>query len=254
MKEKIMSLEQLSKSVVIMLTVPALMLASSAVAAEKERGPAISAQTTSQERAMSQAQPVTNILKISDVIGQNVENPQGDNLGEINDVVVDPNDGSIVYAVLEAGGFLGLGEKFFAIPWRAFQTVADDDKDKDDKGEIDKLILNVDKDRMQNAPGFDKDNWPDMADTQWGQTIHSYYRQDDYWKERQARRQGSAMTQEMSTVSATVQQIRGDTVELQVPQGMVQDLQAGDRVEVSVQKQVENQPAPSSQSKDKDKQ
>jgi sporulation protein YlmC with PRC-barrel domain len=235
-KEKVMSLEQLSKSLVIMLTVPALMLASSAFAAEKERGPAVSTQATPQERAMTQAQPVTNILKISDVIGQNVENPQGDNLGEINDVVVDPSDGHIAYAVLEAGGFLGLGEKFFAIPWRAFQTVADDDKDKDDKGEIDKLILNVDKDRMQNAPGFDKDNWPNMADAEWGQTVHSYYKQDDYWKERQAMRQGSAMTQKMSTVSATVQQVRGDTVELQVPQGMVQDLQAGDRVEVSVQK------------------
>jgi sporulation protein YlmC with PRC-barrel domain len=248
-KEKIMSLEQLSKSVVIMLTVPALMLASSAFAAEKEgktikstdptlqqTRPATSPQTTPQEGAMTQGQPVTDILKISDVIGQNVENPQGDNLGEISDVVVDPSDGSISYAVLEAGGFLGLGEKFFAVPWRAFQTVADDDKDKDDKGEIDKLILNVDKDRLQNAPGFDKDNWPNMADTEWGQTIHSYYGQDDYWKERQAMRQGSAMTQKMSTVSATVQQIRGDTVELQVPQGMVQDLQAGDRVDVSVQK------------------
>jgi sporulation protein YlmC with PRC-barrel domain len=248
-KEKVMSLEQLSKSLVIMLTVPALMLASSTFAAEKERGPikstdptiqqnqpATSTQTMPQEGAMTQAQPVTNILKISDVIGQNVENAQGDNLGEINDVVVDPNDGHIIYAVLEAGGFLGLGEKFFAIPWRAFQTVADDDKDKDDKGEIDKLTLNVDKDRMQNAPGFDKDNWPNMADTQWGQTVHSYYDQQDYWKERQAMRQGSAMTQQMATVSATVQQVRGDTVELQVPQGMVQDLQAGDRVEVSIKK------------------
>ena len=231
-----MSLKQLSKSFVISLTVPAIMLASTAFAAEKEMKTTTPAQKTQQERMGTQAPPATDILKISDVIGQNVENPQGDNLGEINDVVVDPNDGSITYAVLEAGGFLGLGEKFFAIPWRAFQTVADDDKDKDDKGEIDKLILNVDKDRMQNAPGFDKDNWPNMADTQWGQTIHSFYGQDDYWKERQAMRQGSAMTQKMPTVSATVQQIRGDTVELQVPQGMVQDLQAGDRVEVSVQK------------------
>jgi sporulation protein YlmC with PRC-barrel domain len=231
-----MSLEQLSRSFVMTLTVPAIMLASTAFAADKVMKTPTPVQKTQQERVVTQAQPATSILKMSQVIGKTVENAQGNNLGEINDVVIDPSDGSVVYAVLEAGGFLGLGEKFFAIPWRAFQTVADNDKDKDDKGEIDKLILNVDKDRMQNAPGFDKDNWPNMADAEWGQTVHSYYKQDDYWKERQAMRQGSAMTQKMSTVSATVQQVRGDTVELQVPQGMVQDLQAGDRVEVSVQK------------------
>jgi sporulation protein YlmC with PRC-barrel domain len=244
-KEKEMSLEQLSKSFVISLTVPAIMLASAAFAAEKEMKTTTPVQKTQQERMVTQAQPATDILKISDVIGQNVENPQGDNLGEISDVVVDPNDGSVVYAVLEAGGFLGLGDKFFAIPWRAFQTVADDDK-----GEIDKLILNVDKDRMQNAPGFDKDNWPNMADAEWGQTVHTYYDQQDYWERRQAMRQGSTMTPGMSGISATVQQVRGDTVELQVPQGVVQDLQAGDRVEM----RTENQPAQPGQSKDKDKQ
>jgi len=246
-----MSLEQLSKSFVISLTVPAIMLASTAFAAEKEMKTTTPVQKTQQERMVTQARPAIVILKISDVIGQNVENPQGDNLGEINDVVVDPNDGSVVYAVLAAGGFLGLGDKFFAIPWRAFQAVADDVNDKDDKGEIDKLILNVDKDRMQNAPGFDKNNWPNMADAEWGQTVHTYYDQQDYWKRRQAMRQGSTMTPGMSGISATVQQVRGDTVDLQGPQGVVQDLQAGDRVEMSVQKQTENQPG---QPKDKDKQ
>jgi sporulation protein YlmC with PRC-barrel domain len=242
-----MSLEQLSRSFVMTLTVPAIMLASTAFAADKVMKTPTPVQKTQQERVVTQAQPATSILKMSQVIGKTVENAQGNNLGEINDVVIDPSDGSVVYAVLEAGGFLGLGEKFFAVPWRAFQTVADND-DKDDKGEIERLILNVDKDRMQNAPGFDKDNWPNMADTQWGQTVHSYYDQQDYWEQRQAMRrgdhdamskhgvQGSAMTQEMSSISATVQQVRGDTVELQIPQGMVQDLQAGDRVEVSVKK------------------
>jgi sporulation protein YlmC with PRC-barrel domain len=243
-EEKEMSLEQLSKSLLISLTVPAIMLTSTAFAAEKEMKTTTPVQKIQQERMVTQERPATDILKMSQVIGKTVENAEGTNLGEINDVVIDPSDGSVVYAVVEAGGFLGLGEKFFAIPWRSFQTVADDD----DKGEIDRLILNIDKDRLSNAPGFDKDNWPNMADDQWGQTVHSYYDQQDYWKQRQAMRRGdhdamtksgahdSAMTQNMSSVSATIQQVRGNKVELEVPQSMVQDLQAGDRVEVNIKK------------------
>jgi sporulation protein YlmC with PRC-barrel domain len=239
-----MHLEQLSKSLVITLTVPALMLASTAFAADKERKMDTSKQMTQQERMATRAQATPSILKISEIMGITVENAQRDNLGEIKDVVVDPSDGSVAYAVLEAGGFLGIGEKYFAIPWRAFQTVADDD----DKGDVERLILNVDNDRLKNAPGFDKDNWPDMADSEWGRTLHTYYDQQNYWEQRQAMRrddrdkmnklgaQNSATTNMKSGMSATVQKVEGDTVELQVPQGMVQDLQAGDRVEVSVQK------------------
>jgi sporulation protein YlmC with PRC-barrel domain len=239
-----MHLEQLSKSLVITLTVPALMLASTAFAADKERKMDTSKQMTQQERMATRAQATPSILKISEIMGITVENAQRDNLGEIKDVVVDPSDGSVAYAVLEAGGFLGIGEKYFAIPWRAFQTVADDD----DKGDVERLILNVDNDRLKNAPGFDKDNWPDMADSEWGRTMHTYYDQQNYWEQRQAMRrddrdkmnklgaQNSATTNMKSGMSATVQKVEGDTVELQVPQGMIQDLQAGDRVEVSVQK------------------
>jgi sporulation protein YlmC with PRC-barrel domain len=220
------------------------MLASTAFAADKERKMDTTKQTTQQERMATQAQATPSILKISEIMGITVENAQRDNLGEIKDVVVDPSDGSVAYAVLEAGGFLGIGEKYFAIPWRAFQTVADDD----DKGDVERLILNVDNDRLKNAPGFDKDNWPDMADSEWGRTMHTYYDQQNYWEQRQAMRrddrdkmnklgaQNSATTNMKSGMSATVQKVEGDTVELQVPQGMIQDLQAGDRVEVSVQK------------------
>jgi len=235
-----MHLEQLSKSLVITLTVPALMLASTAFAADKAHKMDTSKQMTQQERMETRAQAVPSILKISEIMGITVENAQKDNIGEIKEVVVDPSDGSVAYAVLEAGGFLGMGEKYFAIPWRAFQTVADDD----DKGDVERLILNVDKDRLKNAPGFDKDNWPDMADAKWGQTVHTYYGQQNYWEQRRAMRhmmskpgaQGSATTQMKTGMSATVQKVEGDTVELQVPQGMIQDLQAGDRVEVSVKK------------------
>lgn len=240
-----MLLNHLGKPIAVMLLVSGFAVTS--IAAEKERkvtSPPATQTTntmqTNQQEGMTNtsqmSQMPTDILRISEIVGVNVENPQGNNLGEISDVVVDPSDGTIAYAVLEAGGFLGLGEKFFAIPWRAFQVEVDDD----DKYDIEKLILNVDKDRMQQAPGFDKDNWPNMADAQWGQSVHEYYGQQDYWQQRQNKQQAqssSAMNQQ--SISATVQQVEGTTVEIQVPQELVKDIEAGDRVEVSIQKQMQ---------------
>ena len=236
-----MQLNQLSKPLVITLVMSGFALTSMAVA---QQAPSSATTPTTQQKRMEtpsqQSQMDTNILRVSEVIGTTVENTQGDNLGDIHDVVVDPSDSSIAYAVLAAGGFLGLGEKYFAIPWRAFQMVTDDD----DKTEVERMILDADKDRMQNAPGFDKDNWPDMANPEWGQTVHTYYGQQDYWQQRQSRQSAQSSTaMNERSVSATVQQVQGTTVELEVPQDLVQDLQAGDRVEVSVQKKQQNKPA-----------
>ena len=73
--------------------------------------------------------------------------------------------GKVGYAVLSFGGFLGMGEKLFAAPWNALTL---DTKNK-------RFVLNVEKDRLKDAPGFDKDNWPNMADQSWARKIHSFY-------------------------------------------------------------------------------
>jgi hypothetical protein len=70
-------------------------------------------------------------------------------------------------------GFLGMGNKLFAIPWQAL-TLDEEEK---------QFILNVDKDVLKSAPGFDKDNWPDMADPTWGSQIFSHYGYKPYWDE-----------------------------------------------------------------------
>jgi sporulation protein YlmC with PRC-barrel domain len=241
-KEVTMKMKQWTKPLVVGLTVPTLMLASTAFAAQSDKTMQRTQTTTQQEHIKSRQATDAHIYRASQLVGADVENAQGNNLGEIYDVVIDPADGSIAYAVLAAGGFLGMGEKFFAIPWRAFQPRVDDD------GEIEEVILNVEKDRFQDAPGFDKGQWPDMANPQWGQTVHAYYGQQDYWERRQAMRQAgktnmntqsSEMQHEQTTGSATVQKVSGNTVELQISQDLLKDLQAGDRVEVSVQKQSE---------------
>ena len=79
----------------------------------------------------------------------------------------------MAYAVLSFGGFMGMGNKLFAMPWKAFEFSNTENK----------LILNVDKKKLETAPGFDKDaKWPDFADRTWGAGIYKYYGYDPYWK------------------------------------------------------------------------
>ena len=99
-------------------------------------------------------------------MGADVENPQGQDLGDIKDVVIDRASGRIAYAVVSFGGFLGMGEKLFAVPWGAFSQPSDNK---------DKFVLAVDKERLTNAPGFDANNWPQMASQEWVTSLYSYY-------------------------------------------------------------------------------
>jgi sporulation protein YlmC with PRC-barrel domain len=178
------------------------------------------------------------IYRTSKLIGTDVENPQGENLGEIADVVLDPQTGQVAYAVLSFGGILGLGEKYFAIPWAALAP-----KTPTTKGaQYDRFVLNVDKERLKNAPSFDKDNWPDMADRRWAEQVYSYYGVQPYWMHREARMSGAG------TMAATVQNVdqgskllklrtaNDEVVELKAPTELLSTLQAGDRVEVVIHK------------------
>jgi sporulation protein YlmC with PRC-barrel domain len=106
-------------------------------------------------------------------IGTNIEDPAGKNLGEIDDIVVDDGTGRVIYAVLSFGGFLGMGDKLFALPWQSLKASTKDEK---------KMVLDVPKERLQAAPGFDKKNWPNMADRRWGTEVHKYYGQPPYWE------------------------------------------------------------------------
>ena len=103
---------------------------------------------------------------MSSLIGANVENSNGDNLGEVKDVVLDWQGGKVRYAVLSYGGILGIGDKLFAVPIESFTAQT---------GSSSKLVLNVNKDQLKNAPGFDRNHWPDMANPNWAKEIDTYY-------------------------------------------------------------------------------
>lgn len=111
------------------------------------------------------------VLSATTLIGDNVRNPQGEDLGTLKDIMIDLDAGRVAYAVLSFGGFLGMGDKLFAIPWGMLSV---DTENKE-------LVLNVDKSVLENAPGFDKDNWPNMADRTWASEIYAYYDYEPYW-------------------------------------------------------------------------
>jgi sporulation protein YlmC with PRC-barrel domain len=119
----------------------------------------------------SQAARRPSVYKATEVIGMNVRNTKNESLGEIEDIVVDSSAGDIRYAVVSVGGFLGINERYIAVPWGAF----------DYDSSTHKLILNADKERVKQAPGFDKNNWPNFADQSWGGEIHRYYNEQPYW-------------------------------------------------------------------------
>ncbi len=122
---------------------------------------------------MSQLQAFSSSpVKASSIIGTDVVNTKGENLGDIKEVVIDPSTGKVAYAVVSFGGFLSMGEKLFAIPFSSF---------KYDHAE-NEYVLDTSKERLEAAPGFDADHWPKMSDEKWNRDVHKYYERPLYWE------------------------------------------------------------------------
>jgi sporulation protein YlmC with PRC-barrel domain len=113
------------------------------------------------------------VLSASTLAGDTVRNSAGEDLGKVDEIMIDIPSGRVAYAVIAYGGIMRMGAKLFAVPWNALKV------DEDEKC----FILDVDKSRLENAPGFDKDNWPDMADQSWGTQINQYYGTTPYWED-----------------------------------------------------------------------
>lgn len=105
-------------------------------------------------------------LSATSIEGNKVVNHHGEDIGKIEDLMIDTSKGRIDYAVLSFGGIMGIGDKLFAVP---MDRISINTKDKC-------CVFSVEKDRLENAPGFDKENWPDTADIRWQNSIADYYR------------------------------------------------------------------------------
>jgi sporulation protein YlmC with PRC-barrel domain len=116
--------------------------------------------------------PQFQLLRSEQALRHEVINTRGQRIGHIEDIVIDTALGDIAYAVLSFGGFLGVGEKWFAVPWSAFESSAG----------FRTLTLDVSKEALEKAPGFDKDDWPEMANRRWATTVHNAFGQPPYWE------------------------------------------------------------------------
>ena len=115
--------------------------------------------------------PGPKVMAADTLQGDSVYNEADEKLGEITDIMIDVPTGRVAYAVMSVGGLLGIGDKLFAIPWQALTL------DTENKC----FRMDVAKERLKDAPGFDKDHWPTMAEQSWAQEIHEFYDARPYW-------------------------------------------------------------------------
>src|SRR5664279_5550018 len=94
--------------------------------------------------------PGPAIMDAKTLTGDGVVNAAGEDLGKIEAIMLDVASGRVAYAVLSFGGFLGMGSKLFAIPWGALKLDSSNSR----------FVFDVSKENLENAEGFDKDDWP----------------------------------------------------------------------------------------------
>ena len=118
--------------------------------------------------------PGPYVMACETLAGDSVVNRENDDLGKIDHIMIDVPSGRIAYAVLACGGVFGIGEKLFAVPWSALTL--------DTARKC--FVLDIPKSRFEEAPGFDKDHWPAMADNRWATQVHDFYGVRPYWADR----------------------------------------------------------------------
>ena len=110
-------------------------------------------------------------LAASSLVHDKVVNLAGQDIGRIEELMIDVVAGRVAYAVLSFGGFLGIGNKLFALPWSAI-TIEEAKK---------RFVVNVTKELLDQIPGFDKEHWPDLGDLEYAASIYRPWGATPYW-------------------------------------------------------------------------
>lgn len=113
----------------------------------------------------------TQVLSASTLKGDKVRNPRGEDLGNLEEIMLDLDTGRVAYAVLSFGGLLGMGDKLFAIPWQALNVDTENEE----------ISLDISKKTLENAPGFDKNDWPRTFNREWATKVYTHYGYKPYW-------------------------------------------------------------------------
>ena len=118
-----------------------------------------------------QVTPVDGLVTANALFGDKVVNPRNETLGTVTELMLDAPRGRIAYAVIAHGGFMGVDQQFFAIPWSA---LAWDEANR-------RLVLDADRAMLAGAPRFDRERWPQAMDADWHRELHRHYRARPYW-------------------------------------------------------------------------
>ncbi|WP_322030367.1 PRC-barrel domain-containing protein [Paraburkholderia sp. J76] len=115
--------------------------------------------------------PGPDVMAASTLESDSVYSSDGDEVGKVKEIMLDVESGRIAYMVMSSGGFLGIGDKLLAVPWNALTLDAARKC----------FVIALNSERVKNAPGFDKDSWPAMADRTWASSVYQYYGREPYW-------------------------------------------------------------------------
>lgn len=103
-----------------------------------------------------------HLLASTSIVGDKIVNKTGENIGKIKDIMINIKEGKIQYIIIEFGGFIGLGEKLFAVPFPALKLNAKEQN----------FILDVEKTFLETAPGFNPEHWPETNSHYFDVTSH----------------------------------------------------------------------------------
>jgi sporulation protein YlmC with PRC-barrel domain len=137
----------------------------------RERSPSSYGAVAAGRRVDQDDPQPARMMTASRLCGNKVINHQNETLGQIDEVVIDVPSGRVAYAAMASGGFLGLGERLFAVPWTALRYDAGREC----------FVMDARKETFENAPGFDKDHWPTEAQREWHDSVHRFYGAPLFW-------------------------------------------------------------------------
>jgi hypothetical protein len=112
-----------------------------------------------------------NLIAADKVEGTEVRNPAGEKLGTIETLMIDKLSGKVAYAVMSFGGFLGIGDRYHALPWSVLKYDTT----------LGGYVVNLDKGQLEGAPSYDRSQEVDWNDRAWGKKVHDYYQVPPFW-------------------------------------------------------------------------
>jgi sporulation protein YlmC with PRC-barrel domain len=114
--------------------------------------------------------PGSRLSAATSYFSRTVVDSDGEMLGSIADLMLDLERGQIAYAVVACGGIMGIGERLFAVPWRALRPLGE------------QFVVECQRSALESAPAFDRDHWPLTPAYPWHERVHAHYHSRPYWE------------------------------------------------------------------------